>query len=241
MGPPSNRCGFEPYAPVPQTLHVQGNEGSLDCWAGSSRHVCHQQCIQALSCNICSTLFHHTPKCTSTAWTSLQVICMALEDAQLAAASMACLEMHGTGTPLGDPIEVGAVAAVFGAVQARPDQAPLCLGAVKSALGHTEPAAGATGMARSLLRCAFCLIWPHAESVQDKAVYHISCQTTGISHAVPLVPVTECMQDQEAGTSVMLPGHWYTLCNRCYALCRHMPHFLGANLSCVAARLLFIP
>ena len=78
---------------------------------------------------------------------------MALLDAGLDAASIGCLEMHGTGTPLGDPIEIGAAAAVFGGRTA-PHAAPLCLGAVKSALGHTEPAAGATGMCRSLLRCA---------------------------------------------------------------------------------------
>ena len=92
---------------------------------------------------------------------------MALEDAQLAAASVACLEMHGTGTPLGDPIEVGALAAVFGGGQARPEQAPLCLGAVKSALGHTEPAAGATGMAGSLLRCVLPYHLAHAVQYLD--------------------------------------------------------------------------
>ena len=81
--------------------------------------------------------------------TAVQVVRMALEDAGLSAAAIGCLEMHGTGTPLGDPIEVGAAVAVFGA---QPGRAPLCLGAAKSLLGHTEPAAGATGMTRSMLR-----------------------------------------------------------------------------------------
>ena len=75
---------------------------------------------------------------------------LALADAGVEAASLGCLEMHGTGTPLGDPIEVGAAAAVFGGDASRGQ--PLCLSAMKSSLGHTEPAAGATGMCRSLLR-----------------------------------------------------------------------------------------
>ena len=79
----------------------------------------------------------------------VQVMRMALEDAGLSASSIGCLEMHGTGTPLGDPIEVGAAAAIFGSGR----QTPLCLGAAKSVLGHTEPAAGATGMTRAMLRC----------------------------------------------------------------------------------------
>ncbi len=85
---------------------------------------------------------------------------LALEAASLHAGDVGCLEMHGTGTPLGDPIEVGAAAAVFGKPSwsvpsgvEEPSQA-LCLGAVKSTLGHTEPAAGATAICRTLFRCA---------------------------------------------------------------------------------------
>ena len=83
---------------------------------------------------------------------------LALEEACISAGDVGCLEMHGTGTPLGDPIEVGAAAAVFrkpswsvldSGGEAR--QA-LCLGAVKSTLGHTEPAAGATAICRTLFR-----------------------------------------------------------------------------------------
>lgn len=51
-------------------------------------------------------------------------------------ADVACLQMHGTGTGLGDPIEVGSVLAVF----KRPNDsvaAPLTLAAVKSLVGHT--------------------------------------------------------------------------------------------------------
>lgn len=58
------------------------------------------------------------------------------------------LEMHGTGTALGDPIEVGAAFAVLQG----PDGEPLSMQAAKSRLLHTEPAAGAVGLASLVLR-----------------------------------------------------------------------------------------
>ena len=41
-----------------------------------------------------------------------QVICAALADSGLAVSQWRSVEMHGTGTALGDPIEIGAIAAV---------------------------------------------------------------------------------------------------------------------------------
>jgi acyl transferase domain-containing protein/acyl carrier protein len=56
------------------------------------------------------------------------------------------IEAHGTGTPLGDPTEVGAVAAVYGV-----RSASLTLGAAKASIGHAEVASGQVGMLRLLL------------------------------------------------------------------------------------------
>ncbi len=72
----------------------------------------------------------------------------ALASANLAPELVASLQMHGTGTPLGDPIEVGAIAAVF-AGSGR--QRPLTLMASKSWVGHAEPAAGVQGLAQAAL------------------------------------------------------------------------------------------
>ena len=58
------------------------------------------------------------------------------------------LEAHGTGTPLGDPIELKAISAVL-AQQSR--EKPLWLGSVKSHIGHLESAAGIAGLIKVLV------------------------------------------------------------------------------------------
>ncbi|KAI8473976.1 MAG: thiolase-like protein, partial [Monoraphidium minutum] len=81
----------------------------------------------------------------------------ALASAGAAASEVALLDLHGTGTPLGDPIEVGAATAVLlgggGAKGAAAPAgggggraAPLLMSAAKSQLGHAEPAAGMVGL-----------------------------------------------------------------------------------------------
>jgi acyl transferase domain-containing protein/NADP-dependent 3-hydroxy acid dehydrogenase YdfG/acyl carrier protein len=57
------------------------------------------------------------------------------------------IEMHGTGTPVGDPIEFRALKAVFGEA-ARP---PCVLGSVKTNIGHLEAAAGVAGVMKAAL------------------------------------------------------------------------------------------
>ena len=59
------------------------------------------------------------------------------------------VEAHGTGTLLGDPIEARALGRVLG--RARPQSAPLLIGAVKTNLGHLEAAAGIAGFIKAVL------------------------------------------------------------------------------------------
>lgn len=61
----------------------------------------------------------------------------------------AYLECHGTGTLAGDPIECKAASSVFS--QSRPDGSHLRVGSVKSNIGHSEPAAGISGMLKTVL------------------------------------------------------------------------------------------
>jgi acyl transferase domain-containing protein/acyl carrier protein len=77
-----------------------------------------------------------------------QVVRKALLRAGLAPAAIDYVEAHGTGTPLGDPIELQALDAVFGP---RPHGPKLRVGSVKSNLGHLESAAGIAGLIKVVL------------------------------------------------------------------------------------------
>ena len=78
-----------------------------------------------------------------------RVISEALERAGIEPAEVDYLEAHGTGTELGDPIEVRAAAAVYG--EGRQPGQPLLIGSVKTNFGHLEAAAGAAGLIKVLL------------------------------------------------------------------------------------------
>lgn len=60
---------------------------------------------------------------------------------------LAFLEAHGTGTPVGDPVEAEAVGSVLGRARSR----PLPIGSVKSNIGHLEPASGLAGLLKAQL------------------------------------------------------------------------------------------
>ncbi|WP_437805995.1 type I polyketide synthase [Sorangium sp. So ce1078] len=78
-----------------------------------------------------------------------KVLRAALEDARLTPDEVDVVECHGTGTSLGDPIEVQALAAVYGAERsARSVDRPLLLGALKTNIGHLESASGLAGVAK---------------------------------------------------------------------------------------------
>ena len=78
-----------------------------------------------------------------------RVIEEALARAGVEASSVDYLEAHGTGTELGDPVEVEAAAAVYG--RGRSPDRPLLIGSVKTNVGHLEAAAGVAGLIKALL------------------------------------------------------------------------------------------
>lgn len=70
----------------------------------------------------------------------------ALRDANAEPDDVVYIESHGTGTPLGDPIEFDAIRTVYGA-----GSDPCPVGAVKTNFGHQEAAAGIAGLIKAIL------------------------------------------------------------------------------------------
>ena len=79
----------------------------------------------------------------------IQVIEQALSQAGIPASQVDYLEAHGTGTNVGDPIEIDAVAAVYS--EGREADHPLLTGSVKTNIGHLESAAGVAGLIKAAL------------------------------------------------------------------------------------------
>ncbi|MFG6662127.1 beta-ketoacyl synthase N-terminal-like domain-containing protein [Sulfitobacter sp. 916] len=76
-------------------------------------------------------------------------IARALDDAGVAAQSIGMVECHGTGTYLGDPIEVAALTQAYRAETQAED---FCrIGSVKTNIGHLDTAAGVAGLAKAAL------------------------------------------------------------------------------------------
>ncbi len=86
------------------------------------------------------------------------VIRQALAEAQVAPHQIGYVETHGTGTPLGDPIEIASLRAVLDADHS---SGRVLIGSVKTNIGHLESAAGIAGLIKSVLALQHEAIPPH--------------------------------------------------------------------------------
>ncbi|HYP28693.1 MAG TPA: polyketide synthase, partial [Blastocatellia bacterium] len=86
------------------------------------------------------------------------VISEALASAGVEAETISYIEAHGTGTPLGDPIEIRALSKAF---QAATQKKGFCaLGSVKTNIGHLDAAAGVAGLIKAVLALRHAQIPP---------------------------------------------------------------------------------
>jgi acyl transferase domain-containing protein len=88
------------------------------------------------------------------------VIRQALQDAELSPHDVSYIEAHGTGTPLGDPIEVEALGHVLGKGRSAADNV-LLMGSAKTNIGHLEAAAGVAGLIKIIQALRHEAIPPH--------------------------------------------------------------------------------
>jgi amino acid adenylation domain-containing protein len=108
------------------------------------------------------------------------VIRAAHEAAGVEASEIGYIEAHGTGTPLGDPIEFAALSDAFGASEGK-----TALGSAKTYVGHLDIAAGVTGLIKTALSLKNGTIPP---------LLHYTAPNPRIDfEASPFFPVTETM------------------------------------------------
>lgn len=126
-----------------------------------------------------------------------KVISGALQAARVAPADVDYVEAHGTGTSLGDPIEVRALTAVFGAERSADN--PFLLGSVKTNIGHTEAAAGVAGLIKVVLSLQHEVVPPHLHLQQPNP--HILWEQAPIRIPTELTPWPRGEKARIAGIS----------------------------------------
>ena len=128
-----------------------------------------------------------------------RVLRAALRDAGLSASAVDVVECHGTGTKLGDPIEVVALSGVYG--EGRSRSRPLQIGAAKTNLGHLEAAAGVVGVLKMLAAFRHQALPPTLHS--SPANSHIPWSELALEVTTVLTPwpTREDGQPRRAGVS----------------------------------------
>ena len=104
-------------------------------------------------------------------------------DGEVTADEVDYLEAHGTGTALGDPIEMRSAASVFGT--GRSKDCPLVMGSIKANIGHLEPAAGAAGLIKTVL------VLQHEQAPPNIALNSLNPKIEAVVEGFPVrFPVT---------------------------------------------------
>ncbi|MEM7678008.1 MAG: type I polyketide synthase, partial [Myxococcota bacterium] len=112
------------------------------------------------------------------------------------------VEAHGTGTPLGDPIEMKALNAVYG--ERRSAQCPLWVGAMKANFGHLEAAAGLAALVKTILSLEQRTIVPNIHFGEPNR--QIPWADIGISIPTKAMPWTSTRRRLAAVSSIGVTG-----------------------------------
>ncbi|MBV9679054.1 MAG: polyketide synthase dehydratase domain-containing protein, partial [Acidobacteriaceae bacterium] len=116
------------------------------------------------------------------------VISRCLEQASVEPSRISYIEAHGTGTALGDPIELAALDRAF--AKAENNRVQCAIGSVKSNIGHLESAAGMASLAKVLLQMRYRELVPsiHAATLNPNLAFersHFTLQRTLTSWLSP--------------------------------------------------------
>lgn len=103
-----------------------------------------------------------------------ELISEALRNARVKPGDVSYIEAHGTGTELGDPVEITGLAQAFS--EAKNDKQFCAIGSVKSNIGHLESAAGIAGLTKILLQMKHKQLVPsiHSESLNPNIKFEQS-------------------------------------------------------------------
>lgn len=97
-----------------------------------------------------------------------ELIQAALDRAGVDAGSIGYIEAHGTGTELGDPIEIAGLTSAFAASSVPKQSCPI--GSVKTNIGHLEAAAGIVSVCKVLLQMQHRKLAPSLHSYEPNAL-----------------------------------------------------------------------
>ncbi len=111
----------------------------------------------------------------------VQVISKALQVADVDAASIGFIESHGTGTKLGDPIEIEALRQVYAGIE---EKQSIAIGALKTNIGHMDAAAGIGALIKTVLSLKHQQIPPTLNFVKPRAELRLDDSPFYINAAV---------------------------------------------------------
>lgn len=124
------------------------------------------------------------------------VIRAALEQAGVTPAGIDAIEAHGTGTELGDPIELRALSEVFAGEER---EHPVVIGSVKTNMGHLEAAAGITGLIKAVLALEAGVVPPHLHAAHPTS--HVRWDAVPLAIAHEATPFPDVARPRRIGVS----------------------------------------